>query len=222
LMLGAVCEREDPRDVFIPHPSNPVRTFSGQRAGATIATGSLRRACQLLAVRPDLNVVDLRGNLQTRLRKLDESAWDGMLLARAGVTRLGLEDRIGEVLPFDTVLPAVGQGALGIEVRSADSRVLRLLAGLIHDHTLRTTLAERALLRRLEGGCQIPIGAHARFSEDGGSLHLEAIVGSLDGKTTLRAQRQGEPSDPEALGIALAEDLLGRGADTILRQIRGR
>jgi hydroxymethylbilane synthase len=221
LLLGAVCEREDPRDVFVPHRSNPVRTLEGQPPGARVATGSLRRKCQLLSFRGDLAMVEIRGNLQTRLRKLDESDWHGMLLARAGVVRLGLHERIGQSLPLEVMLPAVGQGALGIEVRNDDARVLRLTAGLIHDATLRATLAERALLRRLEGGCQIPIGAHGRLSQDGGSLILDAVVGSLDGTKILRGHFEGASSDPESIGVGLAEQLLGRGADEILRTIRG-
>jgi hydroxymethylbilane synthase len=220
LMLGAVCEREDPRDVFIPHPNNPVRTLAGQPRGAVIATGSLRRRCQLQNLRPDISIPDIRGNLVTRYRKLEESDWQGMMLARAGVVRLGWAERIGETIPADVILPAVGQGALGIEVRSADDKVLRLIAGLIHHPTLQAVLAERALLRRLEGGCQVPIGTFARIEGDGSMLVMDAIVGSIDGTTVIRGSISGHPNDPEGAGGQLAERLLADGADRILQAIR--
>jgi hydroxymethylbilane synthase len=220
LMLGAVCEREDPRDVFIPHPKNPVRTLREQPQGAHIATGSLRRKCQLHHLRPDIDIIDIRGNLATRFKKLEESDWHGMMLARAGVIRLGWEARIGEAIAADVILPAVGQGALGIEVRSSESKILRLLAGLIHDPTLRAVLAERSLLRKLEGGCQVPIGTFARLNEDGSQLLMDAIVGSIDGRTIVRKSIKAESNDPEGAGVRLAEQLLADGADRILQEIR--
>jgi hydroxymethylbilane synthase len=223
LAIGAVSAREDVRDAFIPHPQNPVRGLLDQPRGVTVATGSLRRRAQLLHARPDLAIMDIRGNLQTRLRKLEESSWAGMLLAHAGVVRLGLEDRIGEILPTAFMLPAVGQGALAIEIRADDASVREIVA-LLHDEpTARATAAERAFLARMEGGCQIPIGTHARMETPDGTtlgLVLDALVGSLDGTTVLRGTHRGTPEHAERIGRELAEELLGRGAGDILRAIR--
>jgi hydroxymethylbilane synthase len=223
LTIGAVSKREDVRDVFIPHPGNPRMRLLEQLPGAKIATGSLRRRCQLLSLRPDFAVIDIRGNLNTRLKKLAESDWAGMILARAGVVRLGWEARIGETIEADVILPAVGQGALGIEIRTGDRRMLRLVGGLVDKPTERATAAERALLRRLEGGCQVPIGTFARMTSDDGSgvvLRLDAMVGSLDGRSIVRGNTQGDPGHAERLGISLAETLLAAGADKILSRIR--
>ncbi|MCC6395373.1 MAG: hydroxymethylbilane synthase [Bacteroidetes bacterium] len=223
LRLGAVTEREDVRDVFLPRPGNPIRSFAEQPQGAHVATGSLRRTCQLLHVRPDLKIVDIRGNLNTRYKKLTESDWAGMILARAGVLRLGWEDRIGESLDPLFVLPAVGQGALGIEIRSEDNRTLAAVAALHHQATGQSTTAERALLRALEGGCQVPIGAYARVmtgSQGAPRLVLDAMVGSLDGKQVVRGTVSGSPDHAEELGGRLAADLLERGARGILDTIR--
>lgn len=218
LALGAVTEREDVRDVFLPRPDATVRTLAGQPAGAVIATGSLRRTSQLLHRRPDLTVVDLRGNLNTRYQKLTGSTWGGMILARAGVVRLGWADRIGETLDPTTMLPAVGQGALGIEIRAGDTRVREVIRCLHHEPTARATTAERALLRALEGGCQVPIGTYARI--ENGALVMDALVGSLDGTQVVRGSRQAAPADADALGRALADELLTRGARAILEAIR--
>ena len=223
LTIGAICEREDVRDVFIHHPGNPVKTLKDQMQGARIATGSLRRRCQLLHFRPDFEIIDIRGNLNTRMRKLEESDWSGMILARAGVVRLGWEERIGETISTDVVLPAVGQGALGVEVRLKDKRVRGFLRELDHMPTRRAATAERALLHRLEGGCQVPIGTFARIEPDGNGgeqLLLHAIVGSLDGRSVVRGKVHGFPEEAEALGHRLAETLLRGGADRILREIR--
>ena len=198
LTIGAICEREDVRDVFIPHPQNAVRTLLDQPRGSSIATGSLRRKCQLLNIRPDLQVVDIRGNLNTRMRKLEESAWAGMILARAGVVRLGWENAIGETLDVKMMLPAVGQGALGIEIRTNDAKVESYVSKLNHDATACCARAERALLRRLEGGCQIPIGAFARVDgEEGDRIMLDAVVGSLDGRKMVRGSMRGASSEGE-------------------------
>lgn len=223
LLIGAVSEREDVRDVFIPHPENELGRLLEQSDGARIATGSLRRRCQLLNLRKDFWVVDIRGNLNTRMRKLEESDWAGMMLAHAGVVRLGLLGRAGETLPTELFLPAVGQGALAVEIREEDSRVRAIVAELNHEPTRRATAAERALLRRLEGGCQIPIGAYARVEETDGigdRLTLDALVGSLDGTTVIRDRATGRAEEAEQLGLALAESLLRAGADRILRDIR--
>ena len=223
LQIGAITEREDPRDVFLPHPSNACRSLLDQPTGVTVATGSLRRKCQLKALRPDVHVVDVRGNLSTRLRKLDDSDWAGMLLARAGVIRLGWEARIGEIVPADLILPAVGQGALAIEIKEGDERALTAVAPLASTQTTSAVLAERSLLRRLEGGCQVPIGTYARIDTKKGieRLVMDAMVGSLDGARVVRGHAEGNASEAESLGRSLAETLLRDGADTILATIRG-
>ncbi len=223
LTIGAIGKREDVRDVFIPHPDNPVRTLLDQQQGAKIATGSLRRRCQVLSLRGDFEVVEIRGNLNTRIKKLEESNWAGMLLARAGVVRLGWENRIGETIPALTMLPAVGQGALGIEIRDGDDRLSRIVSQLNHWETERATLAERALLRTLEGGCQIPIGTYGRIERDAQDqwvVILDAVVGSLDGRHLVRGKIHGNPDDAEELGSRLARTLVESGAGEILRTIR--
>jgi hydroxymethylbilane synthase len=218
LLLGAVTEREDVRDVFLPRPDAKERTLSGQAAGAVIATGSLRRTSQILHTRPDLAVIDLRGNLNTRYQKLTGSTWGGMVLARAGVVRLGWAERIGETLDPQFMLPAVGQGALGIEIRTKDKKIRNVVKCLHHEETSLATTAERALLRALEGGCQVPIGTYARIEK--GKLIMDAIVGSLDGTHVVRGSKRGAPSAADALGRALADDLLAQGARAILEAIR--
>jgi hydroxymethylbilane synthase len=223
LVLGAVTEREDVRDVFLPRPGTRVRRLVDLPQGAAVATGSLRRKCQLLHLRPDLRIVDLRGNLNTRYAKLEASGWEGMLLARAGVVRLGWAERIGEAIDPLVILPAVGQGALGIEVRNEDARVLKLIGGFHHTATAEATGAERALLHELEGGCQVPIGTYGRIVTDQTGkpvLMLDALVGSLDGTRVIRDAISGSPEASSVLGAALARRLLGLGAQQILDQIR--
>ncbi len=223
LVIGAVCRREDPRDVFIPHPTNNIRQLMAQPFGASIATGSLRRKCQIASLRPDMEIVDIRGNLGTRFRKLETSGYQGMILARAGVVRLGWAEKIGETVEVDVILPAVGQGALAIEVRRGDPDITSVVAGLTDPATLQGTTAERALLRTLEGGCQVPIGAFGRVLQTPNGetlLKLDAMVGSLDGKTVVRSKIEGDPADADALGRELAGRLLAEGAEDILRQIR--
>ena len=222
LTIGAICRREDVRDVFIPHPKNPVRTLFDQPKNARIATGSLRRKCQLLNHRPDFAIIDIRGNLNTRLQKLDNSDWAGMILARAGVVRLGLEERIGETLSPETLLPAVGQGALAVEIRANDQRIDSFVSGLNHENTKHAALAERALLRTLEGGCQVPIGTYGRIesTDNEESLLLDAVVGSVDGRKVVRGRIHGSPGKAEHLGKELALILLKGGADAILGEIR--
>ena len=218
LAIGAIPDREDSRDVFISHPRKNHRQLSALPMGATVATGSLRRKSQLLQLRPDLKIVDIRGNLNTRLKKLEESNWDGMILAKAGVTRLGWEGRIAEVLPFEVMLPAVGQGALAIEVRDDDDRTQQLLHPLHHEETARAVAGERSFLRFLEGGCQVPIGARGRIEE--GLFKLEAVIGSIDGSRCLRGSISGAPARSSHLGEDLAVDLLSKGAREILDEIR--
>jgi hydroxymethylbilane synthase len=224
LAIGAVCKREDVRDVFIPHPANALRKLMDQPVGAKVATGSLRRKCQLLNLRRDFEVVDIRGNLGTRLRKLEESDWAGIVLAKAGVKRLGLEEKIGETIDVETILPAVGQGALCVEMRQGDERIRRIVSVLNHMPTYYAVLAERSLLRRLEGGCQVPVGTYARIEsgrEGISHLVMDAVVGALDGKTVVRGKTHGDLEEAEAIGTHLAETLLAGGADRILETIRG-
>jgi hydroxymethylbilane synthase len=218
LTIAAVCEREDVRDVFISHPGKQYKRLADVPLKGTIATGSLRRKSQLLHRRPDLTIVDIRGNLGTRIDKLKGSTWDGMLLAKAGVTRLGRADLIAEIFPPTEFLPAVGQGALAIETREEESDVVKSVHLLDHTLTRQATLGERALLRRLEGGCQIPIGAYGRIEE--GIFRLDAVIGSLDGKRTVRSSIEGLPEESVQLGISLAEKLLAEGGQAILDEIR--
>ncbi len=219
IALGAVGERAAPWDAFVAHPD-----FAGRLEdlpeGAVLATSSLRRHAQLRAWRPDLRVVPVRGNVDTRLRKLDAGDWHGVILAEAGLVRLGLAPRIRQRLPLEVMIPAVGQGALGIVCAAADGAVHTLLrATLHHAPTAAAAAAERAFLRRLEGGCQAPIGAYARL-DDAGALVLDGCVASLDGSTLLRNRRAGDPAAPERLGLDLAESLLRRGAQDLLDAIR--
>lgn len=215
LAIGAIGVREDVRDAWV---SRRGVALDDLPEGATIATSSLRRRSQLWARRPDLRIVDMRGNLNTRMRKLDESdEIDGLVLAAAGLVRLGWETRITHRIEFDAILPAVGQGALAVEIREDDPATASLLADFNHADTATAVRAERAFLRRLEGGCQIPIGAHASVGY--GRVRLEGLVGSLDGKRILRDAAEGDATDPESIGIALAETLLAAGADAILAEI---
>jgi len=219
LLIAAVTRREDVRDVFVAHPKRN-RSLGDLPSGSTMATGSLRRRCQLLHYNRSFEIIDVRGNLNTRLKKLDTSDWDGMILAKAGLVRLGLEDRITEILPFDIMLPAVGQGALAVETRS-DAQAVRSLVGRLHDEQSAIAVeGERALLRRLEGGCQVPIGAYGRLED--GVYHLDAIIGSIDGARVVRGSRRSAPDQAAETGVRLAEELLQRGGKEILDEIRSQ
>jgi hydroxymethylbilane synthase len=218
LMIAAVSKREDVRDVFVGHPGKPRLPIEELPAGAVIATGSLRRKCQLLSWRPDLRIVDLRGNLNTRLAKLDRSNWHGIILAKAGIVRLGAGERITQTIPEDRILPAVGQGALGIEIRDGDRETLDLVKPLNSEATLISTNGERALLRALEGGCQVPIGAYGRI--ESGRLLLDGMIGGLDGKKIVRGAIHGEPGESAALGEQLAVVLLKSGGKELLDRVR--
>lgn len=218
LVLAAVLERASPWDAFVAHPS-----FEGGLEelpeGAVLATSSLRRQGQLLAWRPDLKIVSVRGNVDTRLRKLDESAWHGMVLAEAGLVRLGLEERIRQRFPQHIMLPAVSQGALGVVCAETDTATREVLRDVLHHApTAAAVTAERALLRRLEGGCQVPIGAYARIEDE--RLVLDGVVASVDGRQQVRGQKIGPTEQAAAVGRALAEQLLQDGAEAILRAIR--
>ena len=214
LMLHTICQREDPRDAFV---SNKYQELETLPKGAIVGTSSLRRQCQIKSMRPDLDIRDLRGNVNTRLRKLDEEQYDAIILAAAGLIRLNMADRIKQYLPVSTLLPANGQGAVGIECRSHDSRVHQLLSVLEHEETRIRVLAERAMNRTLQGGCQVPIGAYAEVENN--TLHLKGLVGSLDGCEIIQADIRGTVNEAEALGEQLAERLLQLGADKILAEV---
>jgi hydroxymethylbilane synthase len=212
--LAAVMKRQDPRDVFL---SLRYTTFRELPKGARVGTSSLRRQAQIKSVRPDLNIFPLRGNVDTRLRKLESGEFDAIILAAAGLNRLGRTERVREILPVEVMCPAVGQGALGIEARANDTATLNELAFLDDSAARRATAAERALLRTLGGGCQVPIGAYAE--EVDGKLKMTAIVADPEGGNVLREQQSG--SDPEELGGRVAQALLARGADSILKAVYG-
>jgi hydroxymethylbilane synthase len=212
--LAAIPKREDPRDVFCSVNYSAVEALP---QGARVGTSSLRREAQLRALRPDLVVHPLRGNVDTRLGKLESGEYDAIILAAAGLRRLGRTERIRQVLPVEMMCPAAGQGALGIESRAGDSAVRQALS-LLDDATARSeTTCERVLLARLGGGCQVPIGAHAKWQ--GGQLHLDAIVASPNGKSLLRESLDG--TDPEQMGEQAAQKLLSRGGASILEQVYG-
>ncbi|WP_225086106.1 hydroxymethylbilane synthase [Pectobacterium colocasium] len=214
LGLTTICERDDPRDAFV---SNHYDSLEQLPEGSCVGTSSLRRQCQLRARRPDLVIRDLRGNVGTRLSKLDSGDYDAIILAVAGLKRLGLEERIRSALSPEESLPAVGQGAIGIECRLNDDRIRQLLAPLNHFATAARVLAERAMNVRLEGGCQVPIGSYAEL--EGDTLWLRALVGAPDGSQMIVGERRGSVSDAEQIGIALAEELLAKGASAILQAV---
>jgi hydroxymethylbilane synthase len=247
LHLAVICRREDPKDALViseklkvtrlrrSEKLNPRSKKGGAKSllyalpqGVRIGTSSLRRSCQLLSIRPDLKIEQLRGNLDTRLRKLDEGRFDAIILAAAGIKRLGLSDRITEILPFEISLPAIGQGAIGIECRIHDEFIHGLIAPLNHPSTSVCVKAERAFLRRLEGGCQVPIAAHARLEQrawgqvgmsDSELLVIDGLVGSINGDSIIKGHIEGRPEQAEQFGVLLAEDLLSRGAKEILDEV---
>ena len=214
LHLSVICPREDPRDAFV---SNDYNLFEDLPKGARLGTSSLRRQCQLAAQRPDLNIIDLRGNVNTRLQKLDNGDYDAIILAAAGLKRLGLEDRITETLSPEISLPAIGQGAVGIECRVNDEWVNELLAPLNDRDTAIRVRAERSLNHRLQGGCQVPIAGYAELAH--GVILLRGLVGTVDGAQIIHGEIAGQPEHAEYLGRVLAEDLLSRGADEILESL---
>ncbi|MCL6544018.1 MAG: hydroxymethylbilane synthase [Bryobacteraceae bacterium] len=213
LMLAAVPEREDPRDAIVG------RKFAELQAGSKVGTSSLRRAAQLLALRPELKIEPLRGNLDTRLRKLSEGRYDAIVLAAAGLKRMGWEDRIAEILSTDYLCPAVGQGALAVETRADGGLAAELCGQLDHAPTRAAVAAERAVLAGLGGGCQVPIGAYAQIAEE--ELRLTAVVCTPDGERLIRRNLAGQADQPEALGRQLAQELLDAGADEILESVYG-
>lgn len=220
LHLAAICRREDPRDALITKVQSSefrVQSYKDLPHGATVGTSSLRRLCQLKNIRPDLKIVQLRGNLDTRIRKLDEGQFDAIIVAVAGVKRLGLAYRITEILEPEICLPAIGQGAIGIECRVDDKVINTILGALNHQETSISVRAERALLRKLGGGCQVPIAAYARIED--GRVIMDGLVGSITGERVIKSHAEGKLEDHERLGTNLAEDLLSRGAKEILAEV---
>ncbi len=213
LCVAAVPEREDPRDALVGC------SLAAIPQGGRVGTSSLRRVAQLLAVRPDLSVEPVRGNLDTRLRKLDRGEYDAIVLAAAGLRRLGWQDRIADLLPADVMCPAVGQGALAVETRDDGGAAHEICRRLDHADTRSAVTAERAVLAALGGGCQVPIGVHARL--ESGTLRLAAVVASPDGRRIVRGGTSGAPGDASLLGAELGQQLLERGARGILAEVYG-
>ncbi len=214
LHLPVIMERENPRDAFV---SNKYQTLDELPEGAVVGTSSLRRQCQLGEGRPDLQIAPLRGNVNTRLRKLDDGEFDAIILASAGLLRLGFEERLTAYLEPEQSLPAIGQGALGIECRVDDERINSLLQPLLHVDTADCVRAERAMNHRLMGGCQVPIAGYAILQGD--EIYLRGLVGEPDGSKIIRAEARCPRQDAEAMGVALAEELLANGAEPILRAL---
>ncbi len=214
LHLPIICEREDPTDAFV---SNDFASLDDLPQGAIVGTSSLRRQCQIKLKRPDLVIKDLRGNVGSRLKKLDNGDYAAIILASAGLIRLKLNERIRDRIDTHTLLPAIGQGAVGIECRENDDETLSLLAPLNHTDTQIRITAERAMNHKLEGGCQVPIAGYSELTDN--KIFLRGLVGKPDGSTLLRSEARGAVEDAEAIGIAVAEDLLKQGADKILKAL---
>ncbi len=214
-VISATPERVDPRDVMVSGAHYDLDTLP---QGARLGTSSLRRRSQVLALRPDLDIVDVRGNLDTRMRKAEEGEVDAVILASAGITRMGWGDRITHYISSDQMVPAVGQGAIGIEIRTDDPFMADVSAQISHHETFTCVTAERVVMRQLEGGCQVPIGAYARI--EGDVLVMDALVGSVDGETILRHRLEGSPEEPAMLGLRMVDAMLGLGASEVLKQVR--
>jgi hydroxymethylbilane synthase len=217
LFIAAICEREDPRDAFV---ARNVKSFAELPQGAVVGTSSLRRQTQILSRRPDLKIISLRGNVGTRLKKMEEKGMDAIILAAAGLIRMEQKSFITEYMSVADSLPAVAQGAVGVEARIGDKRVLDLIGFLDHPTTRIVVETERAFLTHLEGGCQVPIAGHATI--DGGTVTIEGLVGALDGSVIHRKTKTGSAGKHAELGIALAEELLQGGAGAILKEAYGR
>ncbi len=218
LQLPVILKREDPHDVFI---SEKYEKTSDLPQGAVVGTSSLRRKCQLMAWRNDLDIKDLRGNVGTRLKKLDDGEYDAIILAAAGVVRLGLEDRISEIISTDIVLPAIGQGAIGIQMRTEDNDILEMIASLNDETTYQQVETERIVSRRLFGGCRLPIAAHVEIIKGKigqETIKIRGMVGRVDGSEIVKNSVNGNLQEREALGLQLAETLLKNGADNILKE----
>ena len=216
LTIAAICQREDPRDALVVREASPISSLKDLPDEAVVGTSSQRRVAQLKAICPRVKVKDLRGNVDTRLRKLDEGHYDALILASAGLRRLGLSDRINFAIPFAEMLPAVGQGAVAIETRTDNEAAIGAAGKLLHDQTSVACVAERSLLRSLGGGCQLPIAAHALVDEK--RLRLEALVASPDGARIVRGAISGSTADANELGSDLADKLRADGADAILQE----
>lgn len=217
LVIGAVPERIDPRDVLVTKNGKPLEDLP---KGAVIGTSSLRRGAQMKAFRPDFEIKWIRGNIETRLRKLREEDYDAIILAAAGLDRMDMQEANMFRLPVELCLPAVGQGALAVQCRAEDEEMLEVLRRINDVETERTVAAERAFLHKLEGGCQVPVAGYCQMTDKNGEpvLELEGLVASPDGKTVLRDKKTG--TDPLDLGVSLAEELLAKGADRILNEVR--
>lgn len=215
LHISAALEREDSRDVFI---SNKFESIDSLPQNSSVGTSSLRRRAQLLNIRPDLRIVDVRGNLDTRLLRLDENLFDAIILAGAGVKRLGYTERIKIFVDKEIIMPAVGQGAIAIETRQDNDLIKEVIDKINHPQTFNCVIAERALMKFLEGGCQVPIGASAVM--DGDQIRLDAVIANIGGQKVLRASALAPVTDAEQLGVRVARDLVNQGADTILQEIR--
>lgn len=215
LNLGAVLKRENPRDVLI---SSRGYTMINLPHNGLVGTSSLRRIAQLKNLRPDIQISDLRGNVETRIKKMNEHKLDAIILAYAGVERLGLSHVITDIISTDSVLPAVGQGAIAVEIRSDDKDTAAIMAKINHMPTLITTKAERAFLRQLEGGCQVPIGCLAQIND--GEIHIEGLIASIDGQEVLRDSASGRLDQAEMIGQQLAQNLLDQGGQKILQEIK--
>ncbi|MDF9408051.1 MAG: Porphobilinogen deaminase [Pelotomaculum sp. PtaB.Bin013] len=215
LVIGAVCRRENPGDVLISRKGNKLEDLP---PGAIIGTSSLRRRAQLCHYRNDFKIINLRGNVDTRLGKLESEMMDAVVLSFAGVHRLGLGDRITQLIPLEVCLPAVGQGSIGVEIRAGDEEMQNLTGKIDHHESRLAVTAERALLRKLEGGCQIPVGALGTV--DNGRLLLEGVVASLDGSKLVRSSWSGSAEDAASIGVQLAEKLAQMGAGELLRSMR--
>ena len=217
LMLATICQRDDVRDALI---ANQYQSLDDLPQGAIVGTSSLRRQCQLRAKYPHLKIADLRGNVGTRLAKLDNQEYHAIILAAVGLKRLGLQERIKQYITTDLILPAVGQGAIGIETRSNDKTILKLLAPLDDKNSRICIQAERAMNQALQGGCQVPIACYSQLTND--LLSLNGLVGSIDGSKIIKVTVSGTATQPEALGQQLASALLAKGADKILAELTNR
>lgn len=216
LILATICQRDEVRDAFI---SNKYRSLDELPKGAIIGTSSLRRQCQLRAKYPHIQIKDLRGNVSTRLAKLDEHQYDAIILAAVGLKRLALENRIKQLIDTDLILPAVGQGAIGIEARTNDQVILDLLAPLDDKNSRICIQAERAMNQQLQGGCQVPIACYSQLKNN--TLSIQGLVGRTDGREIIKSQIQGNADQFEQLGHSLAEQLLNQGAKKILKELNG-
>ncbi len=214
LTLSTFLKRETPNDAFV---SNRYKSLDDLPDDAVVGTSSLRRRSQILSLKPDLKIRDIRGNVDTRLKKLDDGEYDAILLAVAGMKRLGLEERITEVIPLDKMIPAVGQGAIAVESRSGDETIQNILQRINDEETATAVREERAFLQKLEGGCQVPIGCHAFMKDD--VYHIHGYVGSLDGQAFVRESLIRAPGETEGMGLELAEIALKKGAYEILKEI---